>query len=484
MAKASSRTDPRLVISTIVLAAAIFVLDLAIPLGVAGGVPYVAVVLLCVWSPQRQFTLSVAVACSLLTILGLFFSPARGILWMVLFNRCLALFAIWVTAILSLYFKRAVEAVCQSEEALRFERDNLINILETMEDGVYITNADYDLQFVNSVLKKEHGPYRGRKCYEYFGNREEICPWCKNQEIISGKTVRWEWYCPKSRKTYDLIDTPLRNSDGSLSKLEIFHDVTERKWAEAEREKLIAHLEAQNTELEGFAYTVSHDLKAPLITLKGHLGLLKKDVVRGDADAIGADVSRMDNAADKMRQLLDELLQLSRVGRVINPPENVVLRDLAHEATELLHSQIDSGGIEVEISADLPTVLGDRARLLEVLQNLIGNAVKYVGNQPQPKIEIGARRRNGQTVCYVRDNGIGIDPRYHKKIFGMFDQLDPRVEGSGLGLALVKRIVEVHGGKVWVESNGSGSGSTFYFSMPSDTKSVGREEKGRHAAQR
>ncbi|MBL7073887.1 PAS domain S-box protein [candidate division KSB1 bacterium] len=122
----------------------------------------------------------------------------------------------------------------QAEEALRLERDNFINILEAMEDGVYIVNQQYDIQYVNPVLKKDFGPFERHKCYEYFHDRKDVCPWCKNQDVFAGKTVRWEWYSFKNQKTYDLIDTPLKNPDGSISKLEIFRDITERKRADEE----------------------------------------------------------------------------------------------------------------------------------------------------------------------------------------------------------------------------------------------------------
>ncbi|HYW80645.1 MAG TPA: ATP-binding protein, partial [Thermoguttaceae bacterium] len=120
---------------------------------------------------------------------------------------------------------------------------------------------------------------------------------------------------------------------------------------------------------------------------------------------------------------------------------------------------------------DLPVVFGDRLRLREVLQNLIDNAVKYMGDQPQPRVEIGWRPDGDETVYYVRDNGVGIDPCYHEKVFGLFDQLDQKVVGSGIGLSLVKRIVEVHGGLIWVESEGSGRGSTFCFTLAARSKS-------------
>jgi PAS domain S-box-containing protein len=124
----------------------------------------------------------------------------------------------------------------RAEKELHVASDNLLNILASMEDGVYIVNQECDIQYVNPVLKKEFGPIDKRKCYEYFHDREEVCPWCKNPEVFAGKTVRWEWYSFKNQRTYDLIDTPLKNPDGSLSKLEIFRDITEMKQA-AERIK-------------------------------------------------------------------------------------------------------------------------------------------------------------------------------------------------------------------------------------------------------
>ncbi len=132
----------------------------------------------------------------------------------------------------------------------------------------------------------------------------------------------------------------------------------------------------------------------------------------------------------------------------------------------------------MQVANGLPVVFGDRQRLLEVVQNLLDNAVKYMGGQSRPRVEIGARCHDHETVCYVRDNGIGIEPDYHQKIFGLFNQLDPEIDGVGVGLALVKRIVEVHGGRVWVESEGRGQGASFCFTMPTggDIRSSSRTE--------
>ncbi len=120
----------------------------------------------------------------------------------------------------------------QLEEALRIERDNLKSIFEAMQDGVYIVNQNYDIQYVNQVLIKDFGVYNDKKCYEYFHGKTEACSWCKISDVFAGKTVRWEWYSSKNQRTYDLIDTPLKNADGSISKLEIFRDITEHKQVE------------------------------------------------------------------------------------------------------------------------------------------------------------------------------------------------------------------------------------------------------------
>ncbi len=258
-----------------------------------------------------------------------------------------------------------------------------------------------------------------------------------------------------------------RTSELTTANEELQREIAQRQQAEKERETLIAKLEAQNAELERFAYTVSHDLKTPLITLKAFMGAMQEDLAKGDQEAVDDDVARMSGAADKMAVLLEDLLELSRIGRLVNPSADVAVGDLAREAVELAHAAIQQRGVRTTVSSDLPMVFGDRTRLAEVVQNLVDNAVKYMGDQAQPHIEIGSRREDSQTVCFVRDNGLGIDPRYQERVFGLFEQLDRSAEGSGIGLALVRRIVEVHGGRIWIESDGPGQGSTFCFTLPS-----------------
>jgi PAS domain S-box-containing protein len=243
-------------------------------------------------------------------------------------------------------------------------------------------------------------------------------------------------------------------------------DITERKQAEAEREALIHELEARNAELERFAYTISHDLKSPLITIRGFLGFVEQNAREGNWDRMNADMARIVEATDKMRRLLDELLELSRIGRLMNSPEAVPFEAIVQEAIWLVQGRLEARGVLIEIRPALPVVYGDRTRLVEVVQNLIDNACKFMGDQAEPRITIGQQGsdRDGKSIVFVRDNGIGIDPQYHQKVFGLFDKLDPRSEGTGIGLALVKRIVEVHGGRIWVESE-PGRGATFYLTI-------------------
>ena len=233
-----------------------------------------------------------------------------------------------------------------------------------------------------------------------------------------------------------------------------------------EREKLISQLQSTNAELESFTYTVSHDLKAPLITINGFLNFLHKDALAGNAERVNVDISRITEATGKMHRLLTELLELSRIGRMMNEPETIPFMDLANDALDIVKGRLDAGQITVQTQPDLPAVRGDRRRLTEVLQNLIDNAAKYMGDQPSPCIKIGQHgEEEGKPIFYINDNGMGIAPEHHDRIFGLFNKLDPNSDGTGIGLTLVKKIIEVHRGRIWVESE-AGRGCTFYFTLP------------------
>ncbi len=225
-------------------------------------------------------------------------------------------------------------------------------------------------------------------------------------------------------------------------------------------------LERQNAELERFTYSVSHDLRAPLVTIKGFIGLLQQDIEAGNRDAMDSDINQISGATDNMARQLDELLELSRVGRLVNPPVEIDLGEMVSSVMTMFADDIAARKVRVSIADNMPLAYGDSGRIFEVLQNLIGNAIKFTRDISEPLIEIGAERDQDEIVCHVRDNGIGIQGEYLERVFNLFERLDTRIEGTGIGLALAKRIVEFHEGRIWAESAGLGEGSTFWFALP------------------
>ena len=240
----------------------------------------------------------------------------------------------------------------------------------------------------------------------------------------------------------------------------------------AQVEDLNEDLRARNADLESFTYAVSHDLKSPLVTIKGFLGFLLQDATAGDTERLNQDVDRIGGAVDKMQRLIDDLLALARAGTTPTRLEEISLGEIVEEALAAVSGKITEIRADVVVADDLPLVFGERILLIQVAQNLIDNSLKYMGDQKAPRIEVGSRRDAGQErVIFVRDNGGGIDLRHQDEVFVLFQRFDTEVEGTGVGLALLKRIVERHGGRIWVESDGVGQGSTFCFTLPGDVGS-------------
>jgi PAS domain S-box-containing protein len=260
----------------------------------------------------------------------------------------------------------------------------------------------------------------------------------------------------KDGRIFERYSLPMIVAGERIGRVWSFRDITAHMQAKEELRK-------KNAELAEFTNTVSHDLKSPLVTIKTFLGYLKKDL--GDPVSLAKDLGYIHGAADKMSSLLDELLALARVGHLGNSSVEVPLQEIVREARRLVAGQIAERGVRVEVTSEPIVLHGDRPRLVEVFQNLLDNAVKFLGDQPEPRIEIGAEQEGGEIVLFVRDNGKGIDPRHKSKLFGLFEKLDPGTPGSGIGLAMVRRIVEIHGGKIHAHSDGPGKGTTFRFTL-------------------
>jgi PAS domain S-box-containing protein len=371
--------------------------------------------------------------------------------------------------------KEAQAALIASEKKYRL-------LFENMTSGFAVHEMIYDEQGqpsdyryieINPAFEKLTGvptqTLLGKTLKEIMPNTEAYWIETFGKVAQTGQPVK---YLNFSRELGRYYDTYVFSSEQDTFAV-VFNDVTDKIKAEEAVHELnkelsarVLELEAKNRELEQFTYTVSHDLKAPIITIKGFLGFLEKDVADQKTERVHNDVMRINEAVDKMHRLLTELLELSRIGRMMNAPENIPFENLVQDAMDAVHGQLEARRVTIQSQPNLPAVHGDRQRLTQILQNLLDNAAKYMGDQPNPRIEIGQHgEEDGKPVFHVKDNGIGIAPEHHERIFGLFNKLDAKAEGTGIGLTLVKRIVEVHGGRVWLESE-PGKGSTFYFTLP------------------
>lgn len=242
-------------------------------------------------------------------------------------------------------------------------------------------------------------------------------------------------------------------------------EVAERKRAQEVLTRKARELERSNAELEQFAYVASHDLQEPLRMVTSFLQLLQERCEEALDETAREFIEHAKEGASRMQALIRDLLRFSRVGTRNHPLEptdceRALITSLAHLVTAIEES-------EAEVTYDgLPTVMGDQRQLVQLFQNTVGNALKFRGERP-PRVHIGAEERGESWVISVRDNGIGIDPQYQKRIFGIFERLHGRHDypGTGIGLAICTRIIERHGGEIWVESE-PGEGSTFNFTLP------------------
>jgi PAS domain S-box-containing protein len=370
----------------------------------------------------------------------------------------------------------------RGEEALRESEERYRTLIENVGEGIGFVNPEEQFAFANAaaedIFDVPPSGLLGHSLYEFarpeqFGMIREQT----DRRRAGEKSVyEIEISRPNGEKRNLLITAvPQFDSQGQfVGAFGVFRDITERKRAEEAVRRKAKELQEKNDELNRFTYAVSHDLRSPLVTIRTFQGQLEQDLRSQDAARIEMDLGYIRNAADKMSRLLDELLRLSRVGRITNPSEEASLQAIIKEALDLVAGRITGRGVKVQVTEEPVVVTGDRTRLVEVFMNLVDNAAKFMGDQPAPRVEIGVEQVGEELALFVCDNGIGIDPRLQPMLFGLFHKLDPGSEGTGIGLALVRRIVEVHGGRIWVESEGPGKGTTFRFTLAKTRRGVGR----------
>ena len=352
--------------------------------------------------------------------------------------------------------EQRIEERKQAEEALQVERNKFRSILEAMPDGVYIVNQQFDIEYTNPVIEKEFGPVKGRKCREYFHDRMEICPWCKNQEVFAGKRVQWEWRSAKTGKTYDVVDTPLFNTSGTVSKLKILHDITHRKQAETklrESEKQLRNLSfqllaAQETERRRIARELHDELGGALAVLKLRTNLIEKNL-QPNQTAIREQCKQNLQYID---QIIDDVHRLSRD---LSPSilENI---GLTPALRWLIDNFVEHYGVKAATNIEIVDHLlsiNDQIMIYRTFQEALTNIGKHAqAGNVVVEVNIG---ENGISIL-VEDDGRGFDV---EEVFAK------NVSEKGLGLSTMNERARMLGGRLHLGSE-PGKGTRIALFVP------------------
>ena len=518
----------------IILTVAVFILDLSLPLGVAGGVPYVAVVLLGWWSERTAYIFLLGAVSSVLTVAGYYLSPEGGIHWVVLTNRFLAFFAIWVTAALLAKAKQGQVALRtahkrleqQAEAALRGSEERFRTVANNSPTKIHIQDKDGRYLLVNAVAEKLYGvadeDARGKTTHEIFPSATANAFKAHDQAVLeTGQTIEEEeeWLQDDGVHTFLTVKFPILDNAGNISGLgAIGTDITERKRAEevlkrsehalqervSELEKAQRRLEqlgedlvrladdlslardqaeAANRAKSEFLATMSHELRTPLNAIIGFSEIIKDETFGSVGNVRYRDYAEdINDSGRHLLSLINDILDLSKVEAGVEElhEEDIEVPGVTRSILRLVRQRAEHDGLEVELDLpdDLPLLRADGRKLKQILANLLSNACKFT--DPGGKITLRAWcRADSGFVFQIIDTGIGIAAEDIPKALSQFGQVDGdlnrQYEGTGLGLPLAKAHVELHGGCLDLQSQ-AGLGTTVTVRFPAEriiSKEVG-----------
>ncbi len=367
-----------------------------------------------------------------------------------------------------------VSELKRAEQALRESERRFRTLLQSLHEGIWLLDKDDRTTFVNPRMADMLGysveEMLGKPVYSFSGAewQTKAAAFMERRKQGISEQIEAEMLRKDGGRVVALLETsPILDEEGQYTgSVAGVQDITERKLAEERLKQTMAELDRSNKELEQFAYVTSHDLREPLRMMTSFSQSLEKRF-KGRLDQTADEyIHFIVDGAARMQRLIDDILLFSRVTTRALPFESVEMEKIIQDVRVNLRAAVEETKATIT-HGNLPLVQADPSQMIQVMQNLIGNAIKFHREEEPPVVHISAAREGGEWIFSVKDNGIGIDPELFGRLFNLFQRLHPqdKYPGTGVGLAVTKKIIQRHGGRVWVESLPE-KGSTFHFSLP------------------
>ena len=370
--------------------------------------------------------------------------------------------------------KPAISAGTTRKQLIQDSEVKYRRLFETAQDGILILDADTgQITDVNPFLTDMLGYSRvellGKELWDIGPFKDIEASREAFRQLQNRGYVRYE-NLPLENKNGQRMSVEFVSNVYMVNSLRVIQcnirDITRRVQAEQAQERLRQRLQVKVSELETLSYGIAHDLRSPLVSIEGFSRLLREDIQNQKVENAQEDIRILESSVRKMQDFLNHTLAYSHAGHLIKRTNNVSFGGIVKEVITELNEEIHTIGATVSMARTFPRVRVDRGMIIQVMANLLQNSIKYRKKDVPLQIEIGYRLFRGETIFIVRDNGLGIDAGEEEKVFTLFYRGTAEGEGSGIGLAVVKKIIEAHGGRIWVQQGQPGRGTTMCFTLP------------------